>query len=95
MGPWRNFEEYLTIDEIMLLHSNLSRTKHNYFRTMGSFQGVDIGPLDEEAEEGSDDLPEEVLQAERAWQEKKRKALEEGEAQKAELESFGLGYSKT
>jgi hypothetical protein len=60
---------------------------------MGSFQGVDLGEYDDG--EGADDLPEEVLAAERAWQERKKQMLvDENAAVKAEMETFGLGYSK-
>lgn len=96
MGAWKNFddiEESLTIDEIILLHETLSRQRHDHYRMLGSFQGVDLGEY--EGGSSEDSLPDEVIAAERAWQEKKQKALGDGsEAMRSEMESLGMGYAK-
>jgi hypothetical protein len=83
----------LCIDEILLLQEIINEQTHNNYRMLGMLQGHDIGEYANESRAG-DDLPAEVLAAEKAWQEKKQKALEEKENVKQELESMGLGYVK-
>ena len=61
VGPWRNFdeiEESLILDELLLLHEVLGKSKHANYRMLASFQGIDLGDIEET---GADDLPEEVL----------------------------------
>jgi hypothetical protein len=99
VSPWRSFDEiedHLTLDEMMLLHDVMAKGKQMHYRMLASFQGIDIGEMYGDSFAGGDDgdLPQELLEAERAWKEKKEKALAEGEKEKAELEPFGLGYSK-
>lgn len=97
MGPWRNFdeiEEFLTIDELMLLSDSHATVQHNHYRMLGSFQGVDLGERDGSESDDGDELPPEILEHERKWQEVKRQAIESGEAARAELATFGLGYAK-
>lgn len=79
IGAWKSFddiEEHLVLDELLLLHESLGKSKHDYFRTMGSFQGVDIGPL--ESDDDDSDLPEEILQMEREFAAKKAAHLANG-----------------
>lgn len=71
VGPWRNFdeiEESLILDELLLLHEVLGKSKHANYRMLASFQGIDLGDIEET---GADDLPEEVLAAEREYAKKK------------------------
>lgn len=94
VGGFSSFEEIenaLSIEELVLLHEQLMKSKQNHYRMLASFQGIDLSDGGV-ASEGADDLPEEVIEAERAWQEKKKKALEENPANG--LESFGIGYKK-
>jgi hypothetical protein len=89
-GSWKNFDEiedYLTLDELILLHDAIvKREKHN-FRLQAALQGADIGD-DEDGYEGDDDLPEEILQMER----ERKKRLEELEDDPtAEFEDLGFG----
>jgi hypothetical protein len=72
-GTWRNFddlEECLILDELLLLTEALNQKEKNTLKMHASLQGVDIG-----GDEGSDDLPEEILEMERAH---KKKMEEQG-----------------
>lgn len=80
IGAWKSFddiEEQLILDELLLLHDALSKKNHHYFRVMGSFQGVDIGDLEEES--SGAELPPEILEAELKFKEQ-NKAIIEGQA---------------
>lgn len=109
VGPWRNFdeiEEYLTLDELLLLHNAWGRSKHNDFRFHASLQGVELGesPYDDEGiDQGSDGLPPELLEKEREWKKRKQEYLESKAAQEGvptdivemnEAGMGGFGYSK-
>lgn len=89
IGSWKSFddiEEHLILDELLLLHESLSKKNHHYFRVMGSFQGVEIDPLEDD-DSGDDDLPEELKAMEAEF--RKRKA----ENAVPDL-GAGLGYKK-
>lgn len=73
---FEHIEEVLTLDELLLLHEQLSKRNHNRLQMMGVVQGVEIPDLDGTSN-SKGDLPNEILEAERAWQEKKRQHLEE------------------
>lgn len=92
MGPWKNFdeiEEFLILDELILLNDVYVRDRHNYFRMHGSLQGIDLGEYD--GGDSGEELPPEILAAEREWQEKKRKAMETGEGVSL---AKGIGYKR-
>lgn len=95
IGAWSNTEEaedYLTLDELVMLHERFSKHEFRLLKFQAAMQGVDLGN-DEEASD-DEELPPEILEMERAWQEKKAQAFESGEAQAEELKTFGLGYTK-
>lgn len=95
-GAWRSFDEIeslLTLDELIFIHKYLMKSKHDNYRMLAALQGIETEPLDDD-ESGGDDLPEEVIAAERAWQERKQAAIDSGEAVKQEMNEFGLGYER-
>jgi hypothetical protein len=95
IGGWKSFveiEESLTLDELLFLHKYLMKNKHNHYKMLAAMQGVDVGDFDEG--DSDDELPEEVLAAERAWKVKKQAAIDSGLAAQSELSEFGLGYTK-
>lgn len=97
VGAFHSFEqieESLTLDELLFLHKHLMKSKQSHYRMLGAFQGVDMGDFDDDEEDGENDLPEEVLAHERAWQEKKKAALEDGSAREEEMSAFKLGYTQ-
>lgn len=92
--PWKNFDQLensLILDEFLLLCEELEKADKLHYKIIGSFQGID---MEDDAEDNDDDLPEEILAKEREWQERKRKAIEQGKDQETELETFGIGYTK-
>lgn len=97
VGAWKSFDEIedsLTLDELLYLHKHLIKTKHNHYKMLAAFQGIDMQGDDEEGPSGADDLPPEVLEHERAWKEKKAADIASGEAAKQEMDAFKLGYSR-
>jgi hypothetical protein len=89
IGAWKSFddiEEHLILDELLLLHESLKKKNHNYFRIMGSFQGIEIDPFEDD--QSNDDLPEEIKAFEAEF--RKRKAA----ADKPPDLVAGLGYKK-
>jgi hypothetical protein len=77
IGAWKSFdeiEEHLILDELLLLHDALNKSKHHYFRMMGSFAGVDIGELDDETSTGPE-LPPEILAAEQEFKERNKELI--------------------
>jgi hypothetical protein len=96
IGSWSNFDEIedsLVLDELLLLHETLGKSRRHHYRVLASFQGIDLGDSEEE-NDSSEELPPEVLAAEREWQEKKRKAIESGASAEAQMAALGLGYKK-
>jgi uncharacterized protein with von Willebrand factor type A (vWA) domain len=96
VGAWKSFdeiEESLTLDELLFLHKYLMKSKQSHYRMLAAFQGIDMGG-DDDFEDSGEDLPEEVLAAERAWQEKKKAAIESKEEIGKEMSEFKLGYSR-
>lgn len=94
IGPWRNFEEIedaLTIDELLMLFDQMGKSKQMHYRVLASFQGIN---LDDEIEETGEELPQEVLEAERAWQKKKADLIQSGQSIKDDFESMGFGYTR-
>ena len=99
MGPWRNFdeiEEFLTVDELMLLHDSYARHKHSNYRMLGSLQGIDLGEFDEgdSSEDEFSGLPPEIAEHERKHAERKAQMLAANKPEADALSTFGLGYVK-
>ena len=88
-----HMEDELCLDELLLLHEQLAKRKHSEYQVMAAVQGVEIPDLDSAPEEGLDDLPPEVLAAEKAWREKKAEYNRES-ASSDDLDTFGLGYKR-
>lgn len=95
IGAWKNFddiEEYLILDELLLLSEQSNRNKKGWFRMMAAVQGVELNDDDEGiAIHSSADLPEELIAAEKEW--RKKKEEHEGKPHN-DFEDFGFGYSK-
>lgn len=95
-GAWKSFteiEDALTLDELLYLHKHLMRSRKNHYRMLAAFQGIDM-PVDDDDESDGDDLPPEILAAEKAWKEKRDAKIASGEAAKEEMDAFKLGYSR-
>lgn len=95
IGSWKNFEELenaLVLDELLMLHEAMAKSKHTNFRMLASLQGVDIPDVSQN--ESDEELPPEILEHERAWKAKKEAMQQSGEAAELELDSFGLGYKR-
>lgn len=98
VGTWKNFddiEESLILDELLLLVNSLGKKQKNNFRMLAASQGYDIPDDDEEdMVDGDDDLPEELLEAERALQARKREQLgPNAKTQEIATEGgLGIGY---
>lgn len=75
----------------MLLNEVYAEERHNHFRMLGSFQGIDIGEWRGKKESGDDDLPPEVIEREKQWQKHKEEVLKSGELS---FEGIGLGYQR-
>lgn len=84
----------MTLDELLLLHEEVIKDKSDHLKMLLVAQGVDVSQFDDGSTGGGEELPPEVLAAERAWQEKKRIALAEGAGAKSEMEALGIGYNK-
>lgn len=95
-GSWHSFqhiEHELTLDELLLLFDVVAQSRHNEFRMQAALQGVELNE-DGVANQGDDDLPEELLEAEREWKRKKAEQERSGEKTRSELEGFSLGYQR-
>lgn len=91
MGAWRSLddiEDNLVLDELLLLHDALGKSKHMNYRMLGSLQGVDIGDYDSEIEDEDGGLPEEIIAMEREFAKKKEEYLK---TQGASLDGI-IGY---
>lgn len=95
VGTWKNFddiEESLILDELLLLTEQLNKKRRHEMRIIMLSQGVDIED-EEPSNKDDEDLPEEVLAAERAYrEEKERKKLEKAIAGEMVPFGEGLGY---
>lgn len=93
IGSWRNFdelEEFLILDELLLLIESLGKHRHESFKMAAAIQGIEIadyGSSEELTDDGGDEdeFPPELFEAELAWQ--KEKALHVHN----DLSSFGIG----
>lgn len=98
VGTWRNFdeiEECLILDELMMLTQALGKKQKSTFRMLAASQGYDIPDDDYEDDldnKGDDDLPEELLEAERALQARKREELGKSNVLIKTEGGLGLGY---
>lgn len=96
--PWKNFDELednLILDEFLLLHDVLSREEKMHYKILGSFQGINMDEdEDDNSMDSDDELPEEMLAAERAWKEKRDKGIAEGLGEASSFEAMGLGYTR-
>jgi hypothetical protein len=96
VGSWKNFEdieENLILDELLLLTEQLQKKRRHEMRVAALAQGVDID--EDQPEEGGDseDLPPEVLEAERRFkEERERKRLAKAAEQGMQHFADGLGY---
>ena len=94
VGSWRNFddiEEYLILDELLLLSDQLNKSKRDNYKMLAAVQGGDIGDDNEPSSISGDELPQELLERERAWQAKK---AEQEKDPVNEFDGFKLGYTK-
>lgn len=100
VGTWKNFdeiEECLILDELMLLMEALAKKSRNSFRMMAASNGYDIPEEedDEMEDRGDDDLPPEIIEAERALQVKKAE-MRQNRTQPISFisseDGLGLGY---
>lgn len=94
VGSWKNFddiEEHLILDELLLLTEQLQKKRRHEMRVIAMSQGVDIDA--EDGEDSNEELPEEVLEAERKFK-AAREAKRLAKAAEGEMQSFadGLGY---
>lgn len=95
LSAWKNFddlEEYLVLDELLLLAEQLGKTKRNEFRMMAAVQGIEVGDDEISSPKYDGDLPKELIEAERKWQKKKAEEADKGLA--SEFLEFKMGYSK-
>lgn len=91
-GSWKNFDEiedYLTLDELILLHDAIVKRERHNFRLQAALQGADIGDDGDEDQYGSDDLPEEILAMERD-RKKRLDEVQPGELDLSDMD-FGVG----
>jgi hypothetical protein len=93
IGNWKSFEDlenHLILDELIMLSEALSKSKKEHYRFMAALEGVDWDDDgDDETHDSGDDLPPELLNAEKAWQKEKEEHLKKS----GDLDGFGLGYS--
>jgi len=78
IGPWKNFDEIedsLVLDELLLLHEMMGKSKHHNYRMLASFQGIEMADI-EDSDDG-ESLPEEILEADRKWKAQKAEYLRE------------------
>ncbi len=97
MCPWKNFDELedsLILDELLLLNEQLARSEKLHYRILGSFQGINLEDEDDH-DDIDEELPEEVIAADRAWKERKAQALAEGKGRDTGLGAFGIGHSQS
>lgn len=78
----------------MLLVKALAKKNKDHFRILAAAQGYDIPDDDEEtfSDKGDDDLPEELLAAERALQARKKEELGKPAVLIKTEDGLGLGY---
>lgn len=106
-GPWKNFaeiEDELILDELLLLNDMIIKSKNEHFKMLAVLQGADPDEIyadedDDDWDDNGEELPPEILEHERAWQEKKRHYLENKEEEDKkmagqDLSDIGLGYSR-
>jgi hypothetical protein len=101
VGNWKNLEEIeesLILDELLLIQEIMGKTKHNHYRMLASFQGIDMGEFEENTD---DELPPEVLEKEREWKKKKEEHLKANGSTPPEVTelnsaagSGGFGYQQ-
>jgi hypothetical protein len=92
IGAWRNFddmEDCLVLDELLLMHEELAKSKRNTFRMMAAVQGIEIGDDDMSYSSDEGELPPELIAREKAWQEEKAK-----NAASKQFDGFGIGYAR-
>lgn len=78
----------------MLLVKALAKKNKDHFRILAAAQGYDIPDEDEDEynDMGDDDLPEELLEAERALQARKKEELKPSNVLIQTEDGLGLGY---
>jgi hypothetical protein len=99
-GAWKNFDEIessLILDELLLLFDTSNKVKYEDYRFHASLQGIDMGAGSDEPLEGADDLPQEVIEAERQWKQHKEEVLssKSEDIEKEKLSPFSIGYFKS
>lgn len=96
VGSWKNFEdleECLILDELMLLSESLGKKRKDNFKQLAAAQGVDIpDDDDDELDLGDDDLPPELLEAERELAKKKAEMRNERTTFSSTGSGEGIGY---
>lgn len=95
IGAWKNFddiEEYLILDELLLLSEQLGKAKRNEFKMMAAVQGIEVGDDELSQPKFDGDLPKELIEAEREWKKKKEEEADKG--LQAEFLEFKMGYTK-